>query len=652
MLETADIGIGKLVGDNTQAFDLPSGVRNTLSAILVVHPVAALITLILFIMAAVSHLHSPSHSTRFLLILFIFLFIDFLICLLAFLIDVLLFVPHLAWGSYLVLAATILVAMSGLVTCAMRRTLISRKDRQRRIAENAEMSGENYYNRAAQNKPPEEVGVSRQPTLPTMSGGAGVHDNLPAFASFEQQAKNDQTSEEHIPLTRRTTSNRSPVPLNEGPSVGEVAVFNRSPQRQPSRDQFGNPINDVNDPYASRRGPSPSMSARGRGGGGSYRGGRGGYGRGGYDNYGAPMRGRGGYGSVGRGGYGPRGGRGGYGPPPRGAYGSMRGGRTPPPGYNNGQYERGPSPAQVYGVYDNQPSDLSNGYSSTNPSMPSVNTVPYTAYTPDSALPRAESPPPLPGTQPATIGGQAIEMDASPTAQREGESGQLRDSDADVAGMVGLQQGRIPQRHDTHMSDGSKYSTDEYATCFSGRLGDTDLTYRQYAPPRAAWNQGDGRSSPRTPSPLVTAPSAAELPGGNAPPVAQQATAGGNSNYYEDVDPRFASNTPPGSSSNNLQPPPIEPIYEDVHANNPGARSPAESERSNFTSISQRGINPRWNPNPPPMPYQQVPPRRPVNQQQQRQDMLLDNPDFQLPNSRSGRGPGMVPGSAYPPGGF
>ncbi|KAJ3528271.1 hypothetical protein NM208_g10276 [Fusarium decemcellulare] len=266
--------------------------------------------------------------------------------------------------------------------------------------------------------------------------------------------------------------------------------------------------------------------------------------------------------------------------------------------------------------------------------MPSVNTAGYSAYTPDSALPRAESPPPLPGTEPATVGGRPIEMDASPAAQRQetGEYGQLRDSDADVAGMIGLQQGRIPQRHDTYMSDGSKYSTDE-----------------QYAPPTTAWNQGDGRNSPRAPSPLVMGQTSAELPGRNTPPGTQQTT-GGNSNYYEDVDPRFASNTPP--AANHLQPPPIEPIYEDVHANNPGARSPAESERSNFTSISQRGINPRWNPNPPPLPYQQGPHRRPANQQQQRQDLLLDNPDFQLPNSRNGRGPGMVPGSAYPPGGF
>ncbi|KAK2673598.1 hypothetical protein RAB80_011141 [Fusarium oxysporum f. sp. vasinfectum] len=571
------IGVGydtaKLVGDDSQAFDLPSGVRNTLSAILIVHPVAALITLVMTIMAAVSHLHAPSHSTRYLLILFIFLLIDFLVCLLAFLIDVLLFVPHLAWGSYLVLAATILVAMSGLVTCAMRRTLVSRKDRQRRIAQNAEMSGENYYNRTAQDKTTAEPEVSRQPTLPTVSGGNGVHDNLPSFTTFEQKSRSDQVSEEAIPLTRRTTSNRSPAPPNEVASVGEVAAFSRNPQRQGSRDQFGNPIDTATDPYATRRGPSPSMSNRGTGAGGGYR------------------------------------------------------------GYNNGPYDRRPSLAQTF-AHDVQPSEPSNGYSSTNPSMPSVNT--YTAYSPESTLPRAESPPPLPGTEPATVGGRAVEMDASPAVQHHdgGTYGQLRDSDADVAGMVGLQQGQIPQRHDTYMSEGSKYSTDE-----------------QYVPPRSAWTQGDGRNSPRAPSPLVTGQPKAELTERRTPPVVQQPVATGNSNYYEDVDPRFASDAPP--ASNNLQPPPIEPIYEDIHANNAGTRSPAESEHSTFTSISQRGINPRWNPNPPPLPYQQGPPhRRPAHQQQQRQDMLLDTPDFQLPSSRTGRGPGMVPGSAYPPGGF
>lgn len=276
-----------------------------------VHPVAALVTLVLFIMAVITHMHAPSHSSRFLLIIFIFLFIDFLICLLAFLIDVLLFVPHLAWGSYLVLAATILVALSGLITCAMRRTLIGRKDRQKRIAENAEMSGENYYNRTVAQVKEEEVPRPPAIPLPPVSGANGVNNgSQPTFNSYEQNVKSDQISDENIPLTRRTTSNRSPVPPVEQPSVGEA--FNNGPRRQGSRDQYGNPINEGMDGYGVRRGPS-NERMRGRDmGPGGYRGGRGGgYGRGGYDNYGPPMRGRGGYGGPpGRGGYGPRGGRG------------------------------------------------------------------------------------------------------------------------------------------------------------------------------------------------------------------------------------------------------------------------------------------------------------------------------------------------------
>ena len=117
-----------------------------------------------------------------------------------------------------------------------------------------------------------------------------------------------------------------------------------------------------------------------------------------------------------------------------------------------------------------------------------------------------------------------------------------------------------------------------------------------------------------------------------------------SNNYYEEVDARFAGPPRP----NNLAPP-ADAEYDGMRGG--GARSPAESERSNFTSISQRGVNSRWNPNHPPMPG---PLRRPVQQQQQRQDLLLNNPDFQLPGGR-GRGgnrggAGMIPGSAYPAG--
>lgn len=429
---------------------MPKGVRETLSSILILHPVAALLVLVMLIMAVASHFHSPAHSARFLLAFFIFTIITFLVCLAAFIIDILLFLPHIAWGSYIVLASTIMVGLSGVVTCAMRRSLISRKNRRKKIAENAEMSGENFYNRETQSKP-----FDFSPPLPmtTTTIGAGT-DALPAFATFEQQKKDDQTSEENIPLTQRSPSTGPGGSRpNDLSNLGETAAMDAR-TTSPPLDRYGNPLNGPPDGYGVARGPSmESMRSRGSG----YRG-RGGYGRGGYDMYGAPMRGRAGYGGPGRGGYGMRGGRGGgLTAPPRGAYGPgpMRGGRSPPPGYG-GQYDRRPSPAEAYGSYGRQPSD---GYPSTNPSMPSV-AGGYDPYNPDgTSLPRAESPPPMHGNE--SHPGPPAEMDAGQNQGYDPYPGQLRDNDSDVAGMVGLQQGRPVGRHETYMSEGSKYSSDE-----------------------------------------------------------------------------------------------------------------------------------------------------------------------------------------------
>ncbi|KAH7358148.1 SUR7/PalI family-domain-containing protein [Plectosphaerella cucumerina] len=636
---------------DSNAFDLPEGLRNSLTPILIVHPVAALLTLIMFVLAVVAHLHSPAHSARYLLVVFIFSTITFLVCLLAFLIDVLIFIPHMAWGTYIVLAATIMVGLSGIVSCAMRRTLISRKNRRKQIAENAEMSGENYYNRENQVKP---AIVAPEPSMPMISGGNGTGDNLPQFASFEDQKKDDQVSDERIPLTSRSPTNRS---LNHMPSdIGTDLSYNGAPSSRagsvprPERDQYGNPIiQQQQDAYAMRRMPSSETNrsfdranSRGRGGmpPGGFRG-RGGYGRGG-GGQGAPPRG--GFGPRGRGGYGgpPPNGRGGYGQPGRGGPYGGPGGRG---GYQ-APYDRRGSPAEQYG--QGGPAGPYSNSNNTNPSLPSISQGSYEAYNPQRAsLPRAESPPPLPGDAPPPMVGQAVEMDAhsgSPAhaPQNFGSFNGIRNSDADIAGMVGLQQGmsnnNASNRHDTYMSDGSKYSSDE-----------------QYLPPRQAWAQGQGRSSPLAASPMQPPVELAE----RRSPVPAPA----HSDYYEDVDPRFA-NTPPEQ----LQPPPLQTngqdmMYEDQREQrSTRARSPgAESDRSNFTSISQRGVNPRWNP--PPMPTYQggqgPPPRRPVRPpQQQRQDMLLNsNPDFQLPTGRmgspprnNGSGGGMIPGSAYPQG--
>ncbi|KFG85557.1 pH-response regulator protein palI/RIM9 [Metarhizium anisopliae] len=594
--------------DETQKFDLPSSVRHTLSAILVIHPVAALLTLIMFCLAIAAHLHSASHSSRYLLVVFVFTLITFLVCVAGFVVDVLLFIPHLAWGTYMVLAASIVLAICTFGSFAMRRTTVSRKARQKRIAENGDMSGESYYNRDGQVK--SAAIFASQPTFTAVGGGSLGTDSLPAFAVFESQSqrKDDQVSDEKIPLTQRSPVERSATTVHNDMANAREATGLANSRQSPSRDRYGNPIN------------GPDAYGRERGGG--YRGGRGAaFGRGGFDTYGIAGRGRGG----GRGGYGPapgRGGargRGGYGLPPRG-------GRGPPPmgGYANmppSQHNQRP-PENEYAPYGQiQPvqNSLDRGWNGSQPSLAADN----------NDLPRAESPPPLPGQVPG--GSRAPDTDTTPLSppppNAYGQHNLLRDSDVDVAGMVGLQQGRpmLGGGRETIMSDGSKYSTDEP---------------QQYVPPRAAWNQNPGRNSP-----------GAASPGGqNMLPT----TTGSRSDYYEDTNPRFDTTPPSGPVQSHHPSAYPEPLFEDAPATGGRARSPAESERSNFTSISQRGVNPRWEPHPP-MPNQAPPNRRPVQVKHQRQDVLLNNnPDFQLPSSR-GLGPnrtgtGMIPGSAYPGG--
>ena len=160
-------------------------------------------------------------------------------------------------------------------------------------------------------------------------------------------------------------------------------------------------------------------------------------------------------------------------------------------------------------------------------------------------------------------------------------------------------------------------------------------------------------------------------------------------NYYEDVDPRFASpESPPiharGDQTQQTQssatvptalmpglmtvPPeqqhqPVHPTIEHIDPNSSyesiqdGQRSPA-SDMSGMSSISQRGINPNWRPGQDGG-YQQrsgqpnlgVPSRRAVQQQQQQQrDVLLNsNPDFDLGPGQSRLPPhvGGQPGQAY-----
>jgi hypothetical protein len=155
-------------------------------------------------------------------------------------------------------------------------------------------------------------------------------------------------------------------------------------------------------------------------------------------------------------------------------------------------------------------------------------------------------------------------------------------------------------------------------------------------------------------------PAALNVAGGNSSyrgSPAPAAQPGGQ--YYEDVDPRFESGPSAQNASSSLHPPlPPSDSYEDIREIPQGARSPAESDKSTFTSISQRGVNPRWNAPPPfPPPNQSggygmtAIPRRPVGPSTN-EVLLNSNPDFELPTVRTtpqrAGGQGLIPGSAYP----
>ncbi|KAJ5162243.1 hypothetical protein N7492_007635 [Penicillium capsulatum] len=435
-------------------FNLPSSTRQSLSSILIVHPVAAFLTLICLCLAAAAHFHGPSHSPRFLLALLILLLPTLLVTLLAFLVDILLFVPHLQWGGWIVLAATIIHVSCGVVTCAMRRTLVSRKARKRRIAENAEMSGENYYNR--QNAAAANLGSttpSQTEAKEAMISGSPTDDAGPTFATFRTNTRD--SDDDRTPLNSRTALSDAPAATEPFPPSRRGTPY-RAPQEDtsnlpPSGPYGSGPMRQPSDPRLRPQYSDGSMSPR-RGGGPPGFGprGRGGYPRGGHPRggpYMGPPRG-------------PPGPRGGYmGPmPPRGRGGMMPGRGAPRGGYG---YASGPGHSfDSYGRDD--------------------------YYEPQEPAPIGPVREPSPGpigmaVSPETIG-QAIEMQPQPRRHDNHDSAYSMGQDSQTPSLS------VDSYHMPLESPSSTYSRTE-----------------SYVPARSGWNANDGRRtlSPRpSPSPV------------------------------------------------------------------------------------------------------------------------------------------------------
>jgi SUR7/PalI family len=566
-------------GGGNNNFSLPPSARNGLSNILIVHVIAAALTLLALILSIIAHIRSPSHSTRFLLAIFIILILTTLLTLLSFLVDLLVFVPHFAFGTWLVLAATICNAVatstfpSGpipytcltmlVLLCCGRRTLIARKAMRRRIAENAEMSGVNYYKEeAAKDFALRDSDPGRVPQYAEFEVTKPASpDRLPLNPSSQNLMPDHRSgetvsTESSLPGSYNavvpTTSNPPRVGLPSGPSPYGGAGY-------PPAVRMPRP------PYPGAV-PPPSR---------------------GNDPYGAP----------------PPGSRGNdrYGPPPP----------VPPP------------PGMIPGVLPP---------SRSNASLNSMNRPPQRQNYENPYNP----PPPLP----ATVDRHASSVYSDYVPPRR-------------------QWGSIPA---------------ESRSLQDAPLQSHDRGYRPEVPKIDTFNLNDRNASGPYPQQRQVSP---------VDNSRRRSDTGGGSmiaSYYEDVDPRYDDNPEEEIEASNAyrpvapltasarrrsdlvdQPDRYSPIERNYSYNSlgkeveEGPRSPAASTSSHFTSVSQRGVNPRWQP--PPQsggPYGDGYARRNRTPRNDQMNFLSGNPDFELPaprtkrNGSAGMNTGVDMGSRYP----
>lgn len=237
--------------------------------------------------------------------------------------------------------------------------------------------------------------------------------------------------------------------------------------------------------------------------------------------------------------------------------------------------------------------------------------------------------------------------------------------------MMGMMQ--VPRRS---MDRGPMSPSSDYEQPLSPEYENTCKTFldpklinfsRPYVPPRAQWTQRNvtPQMNNRTLSPIQASPTS-QLQ--NSPPRIGIRAPTATDNYVEDIDPEFVEPTmgptiptslmpgppPPNLTSDQplrneyLQPnesnsfpssgPSLERSADSFESLPESERSPAASDASHFTSVSQRGVNPNWRPGPQPAPG----PRG--------EDMLLNsNPEFSIPGAGPRRGRGGFRGRGGPP---
>ncbi|CAI4048413.1 hypothetical protein N7582_004370 [Saccharomyces uvarum] len=106
---------------------LPSNSKVVVSNLLVVHPISLAFTSTLLVLAVIIMVTPLGDSPEMLLFTALFSLPTFMLCLLCFLVDILLFISKLDWPGWLMLAATISVALCCSMLWVMRRVVSVKK---------------------------------------------------------------------------------------------------------------------------------------------------------------------------------------------------------------------------------------------------------------------------------------------------------------------------------------------------------------------------------------------------------------------------------------------------------------------------------------------------------------------------------------------
>ena len=212
-----------------QDFTLPSKARLTLTNLLIIHPIGALLVLILLVLTIVSHFYGPGHSPGYLLFLIFFSIFTCVVVILAFLVDILLFVPHLSAGGYIMVGAPICLAIVVVGLCATRRRVVGKQERKRRIAETANTNNVDTSSNAGFAKEHDSTGETGKSEFASFEVGKPGSDG-PGL---------DETGE-RIPLNPRRQSpppgmSMHRVPTDNSQGSYSQAPSSNAPSRVPSR---------------------------------------------------------------------------------------------------------------------------------------------------------------------------------------------------------------------------------------------------------------------------------------------------------------------------------------------------------------------------------------------------------------------------------